>query len=336
MNAYEIVGLMHLFAMSVSMVSVVAIFILKRQKIISLTPVNLKIMILAGSDMIISIMYFLIDYYSAITGNAGVNALVRIADAWITVSLQYIWFLLIKNLIFNEEKTIFWAGVKVIYIVLLAINFINYGIIMDEYYYIEDRGLRHVSAIFEVSEMVVTVVINIILICRIIYRGIKSEYFQTIRMFCVVGSAAILAESCQGAYVGVRLISGMTTLYNYNPDSINITSTARLVLAGALLWYVAKNCILAQYQKAPEDAIKDDLSIRIEKISADRKLTEREAVVVKLLYEGSTYRDIAEYLYISVNTVKHHITNIYKKLDVSSKMEMINLIRKYDSDSKGD
>lgn len=50
----------------------------------------------------------------------------------------------------------------------------------------------------------------------------------------------------------------------------------------------------------------------------------------KYIYAGSTYQDIADFLYISKNTVKHHITSIYKKLGVASKMDLINTVRMMD------
>lgn len=57
-------------------------------------------------------------------------------------------------------------------------------------------------------------------------------------------------------------------------------------------------------------------------------LTEREISVIKELIKGSTYKDIGETLYVSINTVRTHINNIYKKCDVRSKIELINLLDK--------
>lgn len=53
------------------------------------------------------------------------------------------------------------------------------------------------------------------------------------------------------------------------------------------------------------------------------ELTERECQIVELLLQGRTYRMIAEELYLSENTVKTHIKNIYSKLAVKNKSELI-------------
>ncbi len=53
------------------------------------------------------------------------------------------------------------------------------------------------------------------------------------------------------------------------------------------------------------------------------KLTNREREVLKLIGEGYTGREIAEMLYISVNTVDRHRTNIMDKLGMHNKSQLI-------------
>ena len=52
-------------------------------------------------------------------------------------------------------------------------------------------------------------------------------------------------------------------------------------------------------------------------------LSDREISVLNLLAEGCNYQEIAENLFISVDTVRHHIRNIYKKLHVHSQSEAV-------------
>jgi DNA-binding NarL/FixJ family response regulator len=56
-------------------------------------------------------------------------------------------------------------------------------------------------------------------------------------------------------------------------------------------------------------------------------LTERESQVISLLKVGYRYQDIADEIFISLDTVRYHIKNIYQKLEVNSKIDAINLIR---------
>jgi DNA-binding CsgD family transcriptional regulator len=50
-------------------------------------------------------------------------------------------------------------------------------------------------------------------------------------------------------------------------------------------------------------------------------LTEREGEILRLLAGGSTSREIAERLVLSVPTVQNHVANIYRKIDVRSRSE---------------
>ena len=56
---------------------------------------------------------------------------------------------------------------------------------------------------------------------------------------------------------------------------------------------------------------------------ADHNLTQQETELLKLLIEGHNYKTAAAELSISINTVKFHLKNIYKKLQVHSKSEAV-------------
>ncbi len=55
-------------------------------------------------------------------------------------------------------------------------------------------------------------------------------------------------------------------------------------------------------------------------------LTSRETQILKLLAQGCSYRKISEELFISLETVKRHCHNIYKKLEVKNRTEAINKV----------
>ncbi len=61
--------------------------------------------------------------------------------------------------------------------------------------------------------------------------------------------------------------------------------------------------------------------------SLDNALTDREFEVTKLIYEGKTNNQIAETLFVSINTVKAHIKNIYLKLDAFSRSTLLAKLR---------
>lgn len=69
------------------------------------------------------------------------------------------------------------------------------------------------------------------------------------------------------------------------------------------------------------NAFKDVKASAKEEESYNLSLREKE--VLNLLAVGSNYQEIADDLFISVDTVRHHIRNIYKKLHVHSSSEAV-------------
>jgi DNA-binding NarL/FixJ family response regulator len=55
-------------------------------------------------------------------------------------------------------------------------------------------------------------------------------------------------------------------------------------------------------------------------------LTKRETEMLGLLAKGFRYKEIADKLFISTETVRKHINNIYQKLQVQSRIEAVNKV----------
>ena len=53
-----------------------------------------------------------------------------------------------------------------------------------------------------------------------------------------------------------------------------------------------------------------------------KKLSEREEQVLRMWVNGATSREIGEKLFISEQTVKNHLHNIFDKLGVSDRLEL--------------
>nr|WP_235989380.1 LuxR C-terminal-related transcriptional regulator [Psychroserpens algicola] len=62
--------------------------------------------------------------------------------------------------------------------------------------------------------------------------------------------------------------------------------------------------------------------------NAIEQLTKQEQNVLDLLLTDNTNKAIAETLFVSVSTVKTHVNNIYKKLNVNSRDELKSLFNK--------
>lgn len=75
--------------------------------------------------------------------------------------------------------------------------------------------------------------------------------------------------------------------------------------------------MLGEMSRAPKAKSVDP---EAEKIAT---LTNREREVVTLIGEGIKNREIADRLFISETTVRHHLTSIFDKLDVGDRVELL-------------
>lgn len=71
----------------------------------------------------------------------------------------------------------------------------------------------------------------------------------------------------------------------------------------------------------PEELLKFDQNCKL------YNLTNREIEIVKLMHKGLTYKAIAKALFIAERTVTKHAENIFEKIGVSNKVELVNKLR---------
>jgi LuxR family maltose regulon positive regulatory protein len=77
----------------------------------------------------------------------------------------------------------------------------------------------------------------------------------------------------------------------------------------------------------PEEARIEGNAEAIEDIVVMELLTPRETEVLRLVARGRTNAEIAQDLFISVNTVKRHLNNIFMKLGVTTRIQAVRVAR---------
>lgn len=71
----------------------------------------------------------------------------------------------------------------------------------------------------------------------------------------------------------------------------------------------------------------EDESI-LDHVQRQYKISKREQEILKLILEGKNNREIEEALFISYHTVKNHVYNLYQKLGVKNRYELIHFFNK--------
>lgn len=103
-------------------------------------------------------------------------------------------------------------------------------------------------------------------------------------------------------------------LLKATPIELLIAELRVVMLGGSALTSAVAGSIIEKFEQPP--------------VAPDtQSLTPREKEVLNLLALGMTYTDIAEDLEISPHTVRRHIENIYSKLNINSRSEIIRLFQ---------
>ncbi len=93
------------------------------------------------------------------------------------------------------------------------------------------------------------------------------------------------------------------------------------LLNSKLAAYLKEHVFLVKFGEHPSCSLEQAL----QDFKSQKQLTNKEAEVIRWLLAGYTYKAIAEALLISENTLRYHIKNIYQKLNINSKMELIKM-----------
>ncbi len=157
--------------------------------------------------------------------------------------------------------------------------------------------------------------------------------------FLLLYTASMRYSSYLILFSGILNIAGMNSVYLYrylyNPDVFYSASgfyhqllRTGFYLAFALL-LLNRPRVIRRILKNQQDFFEKvrtrhgDLLSVCDTVAGEAGLSPRETEVLKELIKGKTYRMIADGLCISQDTVKTHIKNLYRKLDVSSRNELL-------------
>jgi DNA-binding NarL/FixJ family response regulator len=138
---------------------------------------------------------------------------------------------------------------------------------------------------------------------------------------------------------GMNGIQGTKIIKDKSPHSeivmVTVYEDSELVfeaLKAGASGYITKSANYMELLSALEEIVKGGapMSSRIARMVIDNyhvnpnsPLAKRETEILQLIAEGKTYTQISEELFISKETAKTHIKNIYSKLQVNSKSEAI-------------
>ncbi|SFI47759.1 Lysophospholipase, alpha-beta hydrolase superfamily [Jannaschia pohangensis] len=122
-------------------------------------------------------------------------------------------------------------------------------------------------------------------------------------------------QTREGRREAVLMIDGRPAGFYFRPRALRQTALQRGGASGVLA--------LSSGQGLQADTRAE----RLDLVAFALGLTQKEAEVATLLADGLPTSDVAEALGISINTLRTHLKRIFEKLDVTSQVELVSLMR---------
>lgn len=229
--------------------------------------------------------------------------------------------------------------------------------IWDISYYIESKSSRMLFVLLDV----LFCLLSLLLVAIYVIRGQSQLKSRLSGIYIFAISTGLLIYSTWQFLNYLRLFANLTTEKAWELDPFNATAFFLFFVNLITLFYVYHNDFAVNFllekpgvqgsglvEKIPAtdsvcfsaaeeircseevpEAVTLPASVTSEDIAMEHNLTPREKEVMEFVYRGLNNAEIAGELYISQNTVKHHVYNLFKKLQVSNRIELICLLQEY-------
>ncbi len=175
------------------------------------------------------------------------------------------------------------------------------------------------SSIIEMTSISYSIAIIIILRKKII-NALARKYTLTLVLIIAAFLPAIGYE--QFFFVGTTSINEVPIKITFSPLFYMVISLTTLIFGIRILKTTGKSG-----NSSVQELNQQTLESKIHELSESAGLSEREITIIPLISEGLGNKQIALELHISTKTVGNHIYHIYKKLNISSRYELLALLK---------
>lgn len=269
--------------------------------------------------VLMDILYLLFEYDMLTSDIYKSNPVVRIIDIGLFVAQTYFWidYMWEKSMIPSENRkgTVRFSIMSILTALALAI--VLYCFMMDDYYHINGTGMRFAGTALEI-------VIGVLLTVSVLMNLKKAL-------------PEVMQRKCRRLMIWITLVMVMNGLWNgldvtfiiwekgyILREYIDPTPILLLVVNALAMWIIQSEDFTAIFKIVDSsDRGTDELTKRLDYIAETHFLTEREREVMELAYKKMTNPEIAEELCISKYTVKNHMHNIFEKLDISTRSDLV-------------
>ena len=238
----------------------------------------------------------------------------------IGIGALFLLILVLVCLLFYAEKRSLFKNDTYLY-VFSVLAFAAFAVLFA-LVYAEGSGSDFPFFLVDLLQRIVPIVVFLVL-CIVVYRnGLDAVFAFSFALLLPFSACELVRISLSVAFPG---FPGNTLLFLALLGFLMaVCWSAYLLLfnSGAITFFIEP------FDEGPDESASAS-SQRIVSDLADRcGLTDRETEVLTYLACGYSVQRISEVLFISRNTAKSHIASIYRKTDLHTKQEIIDLIQR--------
>ena len=277
-------------------------------------------------SVVLGLFYYITYYRELVLGLFAANFLLRALDSIIFYVMGHSWIKLVDALIDSQSpKMKLWRKyTNPIFLVLMALSAAVYVFLLDEFYS-TDSMLGELIVIATEVVLGLTVIVFTVAYVFIGYREITDK---TSKKYIIFVSVLVNFNNLWNNTVVIFVFIRALDLSVRCSLLYGITSILLLIINLYTVFHMYKKDFSPIFSR-PDISNQEVLTEeeRLDLVSHNHRLTEREREILILAYQGMSNPEIAAQLFISPHTVKRHMHNIFAKLNVSTRMEMIHIIQ---------
>lgn len=322
---------------------------------------------------LIDALYFYFEYYMLINGEYGTNAVCRVLDICLFIGQVYFWtsYVRIKSMKSAESLKTLERVTRAGILICTVLAVIAYSFMMSDYYQAAEGARRTAAIIIEAVLMAMLTFINLwnvrYSLSEIIQKKCRRYIIGITGMLVLNGvwNGTLVISMLDGELSYVRqnvmdptpvfllVLSMLTILLILSEDFTALFKADRsggdsgagddgsgsgdtgISVSNDTGISGSSNVSTVISNSAGDAGESGALQKRLDYIAETHFLTEREREVMELAYHRITNPEIAEKLCISKYTVKNHMHNIFEKLDISARADLIMFVDKGGQPGKG-
>lgn len=283
-------------------------------------PVTLYYMMgFALSNFLLGILYMFESFRYCMDGSFEYGALNRVLDISLFVYQGYMWVMFL-NFYIKDRNPLCIALKKY----ALPVCALTLAVSIVAYIWFFDKNFFAVGTAGYVMQLVIASVMSVYtVLCTI--EMLYDTVTHMLRTFATAVTVMLVINGWWNAAIVLRTIKGVTVI----SDNFDITSFSLFIIGICNIIYIYKADFSPMFyaKSANEEKTPETEEEIIDRRAALHMLTQRERDVFALAYGGKTNPEIAEELFISKHTVKRHMHSIFEKLDVSTRIELVHMVR---------